>query len=302
MLDSEVAALLPILNNGFPRVENMSGAQARQAIRDRLVMPANPEQVGSVTEESVGPGFGVRVYRPAADVPLPVLVFAHGGGFVFCDLDTHDGLCRRLANRLWSVVVSVDYRLAPEHPYPAAAEDVYAAVEWVAENALSIGADTARIAVGGDSAGGNLAAVAALMARDRRGPALAAQILLYPVIAADFETDSYQKYFEGFYNTRAAMRWYWDQYVPRAEDRAHPYASPIQGNLAGLPPAVVVTAGHDPLRDEGQAYAEALAGAGVDVRYRCHDGAIHGFMTMPSLTIAGEAIEQLGADIEPLFG
>jgi acetyl esterase len=216
-------------------------------------------------------------------------VYAHGGGYVFCDLDSHDGLCRSLANLIPAVVISVAYRLAPEHRWPAAAEDVYAVLQWAADNADGLNGDAGRIAVGGDSAGGNLAAVAALMARDRGEPPLAGQLLLYPVIAADFDTESYRLFGEGFYNPRPALQWYWDQYVPVYADRTHPYASPLHANLDGLPPAVVVVAGNDPLRDEGVAYAEAMATAGVRT-VRCDfDGGIHGFMTMPMLDIAHEA-------------
>jgi acetyl esterase len=220
---------------------------------------------------------------------LPVVVYAHGGGFVFCDVDSHDGLCRNLANLVPAVVVSVDYRLAPEHPWPAAAQDLYAATRWVADNAAKIGGDPSRVVVAGDSAGGNLAAVTALMARDNGGPELAAQLLLYPMIAADFDTDSYRLYGNGFYNPRPALQWYWDQYVPSHSDRTHPYASPLRADLRELPPAVVVLAGHDPLRDEGAAYADALARAGVRTARCDFDGGVHGFMTMPMLDVAHEA-------------
>lgn len=291
-LDSQIAGLIETLDSGFPPVHTMTGAQARAEIRARFVANPQPEPVASVTDHQVPIDNGsidVRVYRPDAAGTLPLLVYAHGGGFVFCDLDSHDGLCRNLANRIPAVVVSVAYRLAPEHRWPTAAEDFHAAVCWAAEHALEFGADPARIAVGGDSAGGNLAAVTALMARDRRGPELAAQLLLYPVIAADFDTDSYRLFGRGFYNPRPALQWYWDQYVPKVSDRRHPYASPLHGDLTGLPPAVVVLAGHDPLRDEGIAYADALEAAGVPIARRPFDGGIHGFMTMPMLDIAHRA-------------
>ncbi len=301
-LAPEVAALLPVLDAGFPKVETMTGAQARAAIRARLRLPDEPEPVAEIIERELPLGGGVRVYRPAASSagPVPVIVFAHGGGFVFCDLDTHDGLCRSMANGVGAVVVSVDYRLAPEYRWPTAAEDVYAATLWAVEHAPEFGADPARLVVAGDSAGGNLAAVVALMARDRGGPAIAAQALLYPVLAADFATESYTRFAEGFYNTRAAMSWYWDQYVPDLADRTHPYASPVAADLAGLPPAIVVTAGCDPLRSEGDAYALALAEAGVTTVHRCYEGAIHGFMTMPVLELAGQACKDVWADLTRL--
>ncbi|ORB30494.1 alpha/beta hydrolase [Mycolicibacterium parafortuitum] len=291
-LDPQIAGLIDALDGGFPAVHTMTGAQARATIRSRFTPAPRPEPVAAVQELRVpvdGTSIRVRVYRPAGEGAVPALVFAHGGGFVFCDLESHDGLCRNLTNRLGAVVVSVDYRRAPEDRWPTAAEDMYAAVRWVADNAAELGIDAGRIAVGGDSAGGNLAAVTALMARDRGGPALRAQLLLYPVIAADFDTESYRLFGQGFYNPEPALRWYWDQYVPELADRRHPYAVPLHAELAGLPPAVMVTTGHDPLRDEAFAYAQALTDAGVAVT-RCEfGGAVHGFMTMPMLDICHEA-------------
>ncbi|WKG05939.1 alpha/beta hydrolase [Mycolicibacterium sp. HK-90] len=294
-LDPQIAGMIETLDSGFPPVHTMTGAQARAAIRARFVANPQPEPVASVTEYQVPVDNGridVRVYRPDASDSLPMLVYAHGGGFVFCDLDSHDGLCRNLANLTPAVVVSVAYRLAPEHRWPTAAEDLYAATRWAVEHAADFGADPARVAVGGDSAGGNLAAVTALMARDRGGPDLAGQLLLYPVIAADFDTDSYRLFGRGFYNPRPALQWYWDQYVPVVNDRRNPYASPLHGDLTGLPPAVVVLAGHDPLRDEGIAYADALEAAGVPIVRRPFEGGIHGFMTMPMLDVAHRARRQ----------
>jgi acetyl esterase len=300
-LDPQIAALIEAFDTGFPPVHTMTGAQARATIRSRYVPPAKPERVGEVWDATIpGPAGAIplRFYRPDVADSLPILVYGHGGGFVFCDLDSHDELCRNLANRVPAVVISVDYRLAPEHPWPAAAEDFYAASRWAVTNAGVLGGNARRVVVGGDSAGGNLAAVSALMARDRGGPPLAGQLLLYPVIGADFDDDSYRLFGKGFYNPKPAMQWYWDQYVPAPADRHHPYASPLRANLAGLPPAIVVVAGHDPLRDEGLAYADALAAADVATVRCLFDGAIHGFMTMPMLDIAQEArrraCEELG--------
>jgi acetyl esterase len=166
---------------------------------------------------------------------------------------------------------------------------VFAVAQWAARNADALGGDADRIIVGGDSAGGNLAAVTALMARDRGAPALAAQLLIYPMMAADFDTESYRLFGDGFYNPRPALQWYWDQYVPSAADREHPYASPLHGDLRGLPPAVIVIAGHDPLRDEGIAYGAALEAAGVPTTRLDYVGGIHGFMTMPTLELAQQA-------------
>ncbi|MFD1815308.1 alpha/beta hydrolase [Rhodococcus gannanensis] len=302
-MDDEVAVLLEVLDAGFPRVETMTGAEARGAVRARYRAPENPEPVARIEERTVpGPAgdVPVRIYHPAGEIesPCPIVVFAHGGGFVFCDLDTHDGLCRAAANGIGAVVVSVDYRLAPESPWPAAAEDVYAVLCWASAQREALGGD--RLVVAGDSAGGNLAAVTALMARDRSGPAVAAQVLLYPVIGADFGTQSYTEFATGHYNTRAAMRWYWDQYVPNETDRAHHYAGPLHAeDLSALPPAVVVTAGCDPLRSEGDDYANALAEQGVPVTHRRYDGAIHGFMTLP-LDLAERARSQAWTDIRDI--
>ncbi|MFV8242988.1 alpha/beta hydrolase [Mycolicibacterium peregrinum] len=304
-LDPQIAGLIKTLDSGFPPVHTMTGAQARAAIHSRFVANPQPEPVASVANHQVPVDNGridVRVYRPDASEPLPLLVYAHGGGFVFCDLDSHDGLCRNLANLIPAVVVSVAYRLAPEHRWPTGAEDLYAATRWAVDHAADFGADPSRVVVGGDSAGGNLAAVTTLMARDRGGPDLAAQLLLYPVIAADFDTDSYRMFGEGFYNPRPALQWYWDQYVPQVEDRQNPYASPLHGDVSGLPPAVVVLAGHDPLRDEGIAYADALEAAGVPVTRRPFDGGIHGFMTMPMLDIAHQARREASRALSDLLG
>jgi acetyl esterase len=302
-LDPQLAPLLATLDAGFPPVHTMTGAQARATIRSRFVPPAKPEPVAEVRDDTVpGPGgdIPVRIYRPEGH-GLPVLVYAHGGGFVFCDLDSHDGLCRNIANRVHAVVISVAYRLAPENRWPGAADDVYTVAQWAVDNADAVGGDARRVAVGGDSAGGNLAAVTAVMARDRGGPPIAAQLLLYPVIAADFDTESYRLYGKGFYNPRPALQWYWDQYVPMLPDRENPYASPLRANLAGLPPAVIVLAGHDPLLDEGNAYADALEAAGV-VTVRCpFEGGIHGFMTMPMLDIAQQARRQACLELTQLL-
>lgn len=292
-LDPQIAGIIEALDTGFPPVHTMTGAQARAVIRSRLVAPSTPEEVGQVRDASVhGPAgdIAVRIYRPASmSGPVPTLVYAHGGGFVFCDLDSHDGLCRSFANLIPAVVVSVDYRLAPEHRWPAAAEDAFAVAQWAARNSDALGGDASGIVVGGDSAGGNLAAAAALMARDRGAPALAAQLLLYPMIAPAFDTESYRAFGKGFYNPRLALQWYWDQYVPSPADREHPYASPLNADLRGLPPAVVVIAGHDPLRDEAITYGDALEAADVATVQCRYDGGIHGFMTMPVLDLAQRA-------------
>jgi acetyl esterase len=232
----------------------------------------------------------VRVYTPAGRAPLPALVYLHGGGWVLGSLETHDGTCRALAAAVPCVVVSVDYRLAPEHPFPAAPEDAWAAVAHVAAHAADFGADAARLAVGGDSAGGNLSAVVALMARDRGGPRLVHQLLVYPVTDAAMDTASMRENAEGYFLTRDAMAWFWSHYVPSVAARAHPYASPLRApDLRGLPPALVITAEFDPLRDEGEAYAARLREAGVPVDLTRYGGMIHGFFSMGGRLDRGRA-------------
>jgi acetyl esterase len=303
-LDPQIAGMIEQWDSGFPPVYEMSGAEARAAIRSRFVPVADPERVADVTDRVVkgrGGPIVVRVYRPDASEPLPIMVYAHGGGFVFCDLDSHDGLCRSFANRIPAVIVSVDYRLAPENPWPAAAEDVYDVACWVSDNAAALGGDPSRLAVGGDSAGGNIAAVTAVMARDHGGPTLAGQLLVYPLVAADFDTESYRLFGKGYYNPKPALQWYWDCYVPSPADRAHPYVSPLQANLRGLPPAVVVIAGHDPLRDEGLSFDAGLQAAGVRTVQLCYEGGVHGFMSLPILDLAQRARREACAALSELL-
>jgi len=304
-LDPQIAELLSALNDGFPRVETMTAPQLRAVIRERAQLLQHPGRVGEVRDRTVpGPAgdINVRIYWPTeGSGSPPIVVFAHGGGFVFCDLDSHDDLCRAMTNGVGAVVVSVDYRLAPEFPWPAAVDDVFAVTEWAARQAGELGGDPARLLVAGDSAGGNLAAVTALLARDRGQPAIAGQLLIYPAMAADFGTESYRRFGTGYYNTATAMAWYWDQYVPNPADRGHPTASPLQAALTGLPPAVVITAGHDPLCSEGDAYAKALSDSAVTTISRQYAGAIHGFMTMSGLDICNRARQQAWADVSTLL-
>ncbi|RZK94432.1 MAG: alpha/beta hydrolase [Rhodococcus sp. (in: high G+C Gram-positive bacteria)] len=291
-LDEQAATILRGLNENFPRVETMTGAEARAATKAGRKAAVDPESVGSVQDREIPGAAGpiaVRIYTPATQSaePLPVVVFFHGGGFVICDLDSHDGFCRAMCNGIGAVVVSVDYRLAPEAQWPAAADDAYAATCWVARHAGELGADPDRLLVAGDSSGGNLAAVAALIARDREAPAVAGQLLMYPVIEPVFDTESYEEFAEGHFLTRSAMQWYWDQYLPTHRDGAPAYAAPVRAeDLGGLPPAIVITAERDPLRYEGEKYAAALADAGVPVQCRRVEGMFHGFLTIDAMTAA----------------
>lgn len=226
-----------------------------------------------------------RLYRPRyADHPLPVVVFFHGGGWVIGSLDTHDKMARSLAFRSGLPVLSVDYRLAPEHPFPAAAEDAFAAVAWVAENAVDWGLDGSRLAVAGDSAGGNLSAAACLMARDRGGPAIRTQVLFYPGLDTRLSTPSYTEFAHGLWLSRERATWFRDQYTVGVADLAAPYLSPAQApNLRNLPEALVLTAENDVLRDEGERYAVALRAAGGQAELYRFDGMVHGFSMMEGL-------------------
>ncbi|MFD6454324.1 alpha/beta hydrolase [Nocardia sp. NPDC060220] len=296
--DPEVAAVLATLDAGFPDVATMAASEARAAIRARRAPLQRLPDMALARDLTIdGPGgpLPLRVFRPHHDgEPLPVIVFAHGGGFVFCDLDSHDEFCRSMAAGVGAVVVSVDYRLAPEHAGPAAHDDMFAALRWTAANAGDHGGDPSRIAVAGDSAGGNLAATVAIAARDADGPQIAAQILIYPVIDDDFETESYRRFGTGHYNTTSAMRWYWANYAPHGTDDVRLVPTRAD-SLAGLPPAVVVTAELDPPCSAGDAYAQRLAADGVAVRYRRYTGLFHGFLSIPSLAATVAARTEIWA-------
>ncbi len=269
---------------GNPPLEEMTPAEGRALMAAMSQPTADPVELHSVEDLTIeGPGgpLGLRIYRPGDTTDAPLVVTCHGGGWVLGDLDTHDGVARELCSRTGSVVVSVDYRLAPEARFPAAVEDCWAALLWAADNARSLGADPGRLVVAGDSAGGNLAAVLARRARDTGAPRLAAQLLVYPVTDHDFDRSSYLANAEGKLLTRGAMVWFWDHYVPDTDTRKNPDASPLRiDDAVGLAPAVVVLAGHDPLHDEGAAYARLLDEAGVPVTVLEYPGMIHGFFGM----------------------
>lgn len=258
-------------------------AQARAQARQAYPMVDPPFPVGAVHDLQIpGPGgtMGLRIYRPLGEGTHPVVVFFHGSGFVVLDLDSHDDICRRLCVGASCVVVSVDYRLAPEHKFPAATDDCLAATRWAAEHAGAYGGDVTRMVVAGDSAGGCLAAVTALRIRDEGGPALRGQLMWYPV--TDYPSkppDSYGAYGSGFGLTHEGMLWFWDQYLPESSAASHPHASPLQMQTpVGLPSAYVMVAEFDVLRDEGEAFARRLNACGVEVVTGCQVGMNHGFL------------------------
>ena len=300
-LDLQVQAMLRLdaLRNtpGFPE---LGAARARVALRteSRAVAEA-PRPVKEVATRTL-PGrrgnIPARFYHPAAHGPRPVLVYYHGGGFVLGDLEAYDAVCRGLCDRTGALVISVDYRLAPEHPFPAAVDDAVDAYKWVRVHAPELGADPDRVAVGGDSAGGNLAAVVSQVARDEGLPLPRFQLLIYPATDMRRQTASHANLSEGYFLTRADMDWFLGSYLPGPEALTDPRASPLLAkDLSGLPPAHVVTAGFDPLRDEGRAYAEALGAAGVTVTHAHHPGLIDGFASMGGvLRAAAEAVDRLG--------
>ena len=250
----------------------------------RVAQPTRPDiSVGNVEDRSIEGRNGsipIRIYTPVGAGPFPVTMMFHGGGWVIGDLETVDAQSRQVCKQVGCVVIAVDYRLAPEHRFPAAAEDCYDATVWAHENASQLNAHSTRLAVAGDSAGGNLAAVVAQMARDHDGPSLVFQLLVYPVTNGSvFETDSYHSNAEGYMLTAESMHWFWNHYADQG-DRSNPYASPLRAaDLSNLPPALVQVAEFDPLRDEGLQYADALAAAGVESQSRCYEGFIHGFFS-----------------------
>jgi len=292
---------------GQPDWTTQTPEQVRRMFQESALV-GEGEQVARVEDRTLpGPAgeIPVRVYAPEGEEePRPGVVYFHGGGFVMGSLETHDATCRSLANASGCTVVSVDYRLAPEHPFPAAPEDCYAATRWVASHGAELGIDPDRLAVAGDSAGGNLAAAVSLMARDRGGPALRHQVLIYPVADHGFDTPSYRENAEGYLLSRQLMEWFWGHYLARESDADHPYASPLRApDASKLPPALVLTAEFDPLRDEGEAYAERLRAAGVPTRLSRYDGMIHGFFSMAEAMEPGRrAVDEVAAALRRALG
>ena len=298
MLHPQARALLNLIEErNVPPTHTLTPAQARAMYRERrFFTQPDPPEVALVRDLAVpGPGgdIALRLYRPAGSSwgsVLPVLVYYHGGGWVIGDLDTHDTLCRELANGSGCAVVAVDYRMAPEHRFPAAALDAIAAARWVHDNATLLHLDAARMAVGGDSAGGNLAAVVAQAARDEGGPPLAFQLLIYPATDNRRTAPSHQTNGQGYLLTRETIGYFHDHYITEASQDLDWRASPLlRDSLAGLPPALVLTAGYDPLRDEGLQYAQRLTEAGNRATLVCFERQIHGFITMGR--VIDEAVE-----------
>lgn len=289
-LDPDAAAFLKRLADiNAPPTHAMSPVDARSLL---LPMAGLREQVGGIESFKVDTPEGpvpIRLYTPflrtedldraPATNGRPVALFFHGGGWVMGSIETHDNICRRMANEAKCIVISVEYRLAPEHKYPAALNDCFATTCWACERFGEFGGDPDRIIVTGDSAGANLAAAVCLRARDEGGPRIAGQVLVYPIVDYNDQTPSYRENADGYMLTRDTMKWFWQHYLPDGDDGSHPYLSPLRAqDLAGLPPALVVTCEFDPLRDEGRAYADRLTQAGVLTTHIAEMGMIHGYL------------------------
>jgi acetyl esterase len=284
-LNPQVQAFLEYMQKmGFYYTPDLTVHKARELVKEMLATRGEPEAVARVEDRKIPGSAGeipIRIYTPQGNGPFPVLIFFHTGGWQIGDLDSQDPMCRRLTNLTGCIVVSVDYRLAPEHPFPAAPEDCYAATRWVADNAGQFGGDASRLAVGGDSSGGNLATVVALMAREQGGPELVFQLLICPSTDFSLNTSSMEEFGEGYQLTKAQMIWIRNNYLPNPVDQTNPLASPLLApDLTGLPPALIVTAECDPLRDEAEAYGKRLAEAGVPVKVSRYEGMIHDFLDL----------------------
>ena len=291
-LDPQARMLLDQMQSmGSPPLHTMAVPEARQMMESMNALLGAAEPVHHVEDLAIpGPAGSIaaRLYRPEGSGPLPLLVYFHGGGWVLGGLESHDNVCRSLANQAGCAVLAIDYRLAPEHRFPAAVDDCYAATSWAVANAATLGCDPKRVAVGGDSAGGNLTAVVSQLARDRGGPVLRFQLLVYPATDAAYDTASYRENATGYFLEVDGMRWFYGLYLGDG-DRSDPRASPLRTrDLRGLPPALVITAEFDPLRDEGEAYAARLREAGVPVTLHRYNGMIHGFFSMGSLLDQGK--------------
>ena len=298
-----------VAKSALPPFYTVSADEARRIYKDtRAVLSPPVPEVGEVRDIAASGPAGpipLRLYRglgTAAGTPLPLLAYFHGGGWTVGDLDTHDIICRTLANNARCAVIAVDYRMGPEHKFPAAVDDCIAATRWVAAEAPALGVDASRIAVGGDSAGGNLAAVVAITLRDAGGPPLVFQALAYPATDQRMDTASHAKFGDGYLLTRNNMLWFRDNYLD-SRDYDDWRASPLRAaDLARLPPAHIITAGYDPLLDEGRASSDRLVAAGVPVLYECFEGMAHGFLTMGGVVAAANhALYRLGQSLAQAF-
>ena len=301
-LDSQIAAVLQQFSDvPEPDYSQLDAVQYRQFSDNLLpVIPGEPMiEVRNLRVAGAAGELDARLYRPLEQDNLPLLVFFHGGGFVIGTLDTHDNLCRSLASQTGAVVVSVAYRLAPESPFPAAPLDCYAATCWLVEHAGELGIDASRLALAGDSAGGNLALAVSRLAAQRQGPKISYQCLFYPVTDARRDSASYQTFDEGYLLSAAMMGWFWQQYLESAGQGDDPLASPLRADgLAALPPTTLISAEFDPLRDEGEAFAQRLRQAGVPVRMQRCEGMIHGFISMaPFVERAAQVLSEAAADL-----
>ncbi len=304
------AVLEQMARLGTKPLEQMSVGEARATRVERekavIALGGPPQQVTRVedwvirvSEQSVP----IRIYWPSVEEQLPILLYFHGGGWVFGNTDTVDRPCRHLANSAGCMVISVDYPLAPEHKFPVPVEAAYQTLEYVAAHAAELGGDSTRIALGGESAGANLATVLALMSRDRGGPTALFQLLVYPVTDYSDDRPSMTEYGDGHFLTRAGMKWFWSHYLAEPQDGLHPLASPMEMNpLTGLPPAMIITAECDPLRDQGEAYAARLQEAAVPVLLKRYDGAIHGFFQMgATVDAAAQALADAAQALRQAF-
>jgi len=304
----DVQEFLQLYNSmDTPEMHELPPEQARQVQEEFATAPVGID-LPSIEDRSIdGPNgeIPIRIYEPRAepDGDDPLLLFFHGGGFVIGSIDTHDGPCRTLAKETGYPIVSVDYRLAPEHPFPAGLQDCYAALEWAAEDAGELNATPERLVVAGDSAGANLATAVAMLAQERDGPDIDYQVLIYPVAGNARETEAFEQNGDGYFLTAELMEWFHNHYVETDIDEGNVYVQPrLARDLSGLPPATVITAGYDPLRDDGAAYAQQLAEDGVDVTHHNFEGMIHGFFNMiaPPADLSGaqQAYDAIVADLD----
>ena len=299
-LHPQVKVVLDLMEKAGPPMHHLSPQQAREQVLAMRATKGEPEPVGKVEDRTIKNSTGdipIRIYTPNGRGPFPLLVYFHGGGWVVGSIETVDASCRALTNLANCITVSVEYRLAPEHKFPAPVDDCYTATKWTSLNAASFHGDPTRIAVGGESAGANLAAAVALMVQERGTPSLVHQLLLYPVMDYASNLPSHKENAKGYFLTTEMMQWFWNHYLRNEADGENPLASPLRTKrLQGLVPATIYTAEFDPLRDEGAAYATKLREAGIAVDYTCYKGLIHGFMgTAKVVEPAKKALEDVGA-------